>query len=87
MSIMNNEGDTVLQAAMKEAAIEKGGQIQEIIQMLKDVEVYFVSSLTDCRWRLLTIYSNLPTRLSYQKTLFERRCSLERWSSLSQNRT
>lgn len=37
MSITNNEGETVLQAAMKEATIEAGGQIQDIIQMLKDV--------------------------------------------------
>lgn len=41
MSIQNNEGETVLQAAMKEAVIAEGsGQIKEIIRMLNDVCVF-----------------------------------------------
>jgi hypothetical protein len=44
MSIKNNEGDTVLQTAIKESEIEAGPQIKEIIQMLKDVRVQRMTS-------------------------------------------
>lgn len=41
MSITNNEGETILQTAMKEAEINNGGQTQEIIEMLDNVRFFF----------------------------------------------
>lgn len=46
MSITNNEGETILQTAMKEAAINGGkGHTQEIIDMLNNVRSHFGAAL------------------------------------------